>query len=221
MFSRIGQRHLFSRRNICSSGCAALILNGRGSPDCPDCSACSFGFGPLPFDNSSLSGDFTFGSRSAAAGGFLFLLRFGRARRWFLRCFQNAIGELDHVALMDEPMQIAYDRGGFRRAGSGGCFGRLPSARLTFAWQELTVPELVRAQVALEPGANASSNFFRVRARMRIDELNNLANPFGNRGCFHIEIMRPRNSDMRNGLVDLKELQVPGAQTGRSRCSRP
>src|SRR5688572_28659352 len=43
---------------------------------------------------------------------------------------------------------------------------------------------------------------------MRIDELDDLLDPFGNRSCFNVQVTRPRDGDVRYGLVDLEELQA-------------
>ena len=50
-------------------------------------------------------------SRRCRRGGF----RFGRLRQRLLGGFQNAVGELNHMALMDQPVQIRNDGGLFRR----------------------------------------------------------------------------------------------------------
>src|SRR5262249_26957727 len=65
------------------------------------------GFG-RSFGSSSFCGNL--GRCGLFSRGFC-LLRFGRFGKWLLFRLKRAIGKLDHVALMDEPMQISNQIG--------------------------------------------------------------------------------------------------------------
>ena len=57
-------------------------------------------------------------------------------------------------------------------------------------------------------GASASINFRRVHFGVRVDELHDALDVFGNRRGFEVEKVRARDADVRDGLVDLEKLQA-------------